>query len=73
MTLQSLKDFDRNKYWRFLQLFRHLVGIRSKRAAGQKAAKDIQRREQVSIGLSGVLTHDSSVRVTKIHVTDGAR
>jgi hypothetical protein len=75
VALQSLKDLGRLTHGRFLELFRHLVGLLG-RVISPSQGLYLYRTAQYGktrtniLALSGIRTHDSSVRAMKAYGPD---
>jgi hypothetical protein len=75
LALQSLKDLGRLTYRRFLELFRHMVGL-LRRVISSPQGLYLHRITQhrktgTSIhALSGIRTHDPSNQPAKTHTSD---
>jgi hypothetical protein len=72
---QSLKDLGRLTYRRFLELFRHMVGLLGRvisRLQGLYQHRTTQHRKtRTNIhALSGIRTHDPSNQPAKTHASD---
>jgi hypothetical protein len=75
VAVQSLKDLDRLTYRRFLELFRHMVGLLGRVISplqGLYLHRTTQHRKtRINIhALSGIRTHDPSNQPTKTHASD---
>jgi hypothetical protein len=75
MALQSLKDLGRLTYRRFLELFRHMVGLLGRvinPSQGLCLHRTTQyRKTRTNIhALSGIRTHNPSNQQAKIHTSD---
>jgi hypothetical protein len=75
VALQSLKDLGRLTYRRFLELFRHMVGLRGRvisPSQGLYLHRITQHRmTRTNIhALSGIRTHDPSNQPAKTHASD---
>jgi hypothetical protein len=75
VALQSLKDLGRLTYRRFLELFRHMVGLRRRvisPSQGLYLHRTTQHRKtRTNIhALSGIRTHDPGKQPAKTHASD---
>jgi hypothetical protein len=75
VALQYLKDFGRLTYRRFLELFRHMVGLLGRvisSSQGLYLHRTTQRRNRRTNthALSGIRTHDPSNQPAKTHASD---
>jgi hypothetical protein len=75
MALQSLKDIGRLTYRRFLELFRHMVGLLGRvisPSQGLYLHRTTQHRKtRTNIhALSGIRTHNPSNQPVKTHASD---
>jgi hypothetical protein len=75
VAVQSLKDFGRLTYRRFLELFRHMVGFLGRvisPSQGPYLHRTTQHRKtRTNIhALSGIRTHDPSNQPAKSHASD---
>jgi hypothetical protein len=75
VALQSLKDLGRLTYRRFLELFKHMVGLLGRvisPSQGLYLHRTTQHRKtRINIhALSGIRTHDPSNQPAKTHASD---
>jgi hypothetical protein len=75
VALQSLKDLDRLTYRRFLELFRHMVGLHGRvisPSQGLYLRRTTQHRKTPTNihALSGIRTHDPSNQPAKTHASE---
>jgi hypothetical protein len=75
VALQSLKDLGRLTYRRFLELFRHMVGLLGRMTSpsqGLYLHRTTQHRKTRTniYALSGIKTHDPSNQPAKTHASD---
>jgi hypothetical protein len=75
VALQSLKDLGYLKYKRFLELFRHMIGLLGRvisPSQGLYLHRTTQHRKtRTNIhALSGIRTHDPSNQQVKTHASD---
>jgi hypothetical protein len=75
VALQSLKDLVRLTYRRFVELFRHMVGLLGRVVSpsqGLYLHRTTQHRKtRTNIhALSGIQTHDPSNQPAKTHASD---
>jgi hypothetical protein len=75
MALQSLKDLGRLTYRRFLELFRHMVGLLGRVISPLQVLylhrTTQHRKTRTNIhALSGIRTHDPSNQSAKTHASD---
>jgi hypothetical protein len=75
VAVQSLKDPGRLTYRRFLELFRHMVGLLGRMISPSQGLclhRTTQyRKTRTKIhALSGIRTHDPSNQPTKTHASD---
>jgi hypothetical protein len=70
VALQSLKDLGRLTFWRFLELFRQILGLLG-RVISPSQGLYLHRTTQTNIhALSGIRTHDPSNQPAKTHASD---
>jgi hypothetical protein len=75
MALQSLKDLGRLTYSRFLELYRHMVGLLGRVISPSQGLYlhriTQQRKTRTNIhALSGIRTHDPRNQPAKTHTSD---
>jgi hypothetical protein len=73
VALQSLKDLGRLTYRRFLELFRHMVGLLGRvisPSQGLHRTTQHRKRRTNIHALSGIQTHDPSSQPAKTHASD---
>jgi hypothetical protein len=74
VALQSLKDLGRFTYRRFLELFRHMLGLLGRvisSSQGLYLHRTKHRKTRTNIhALSGIRTHDPSNQPAKTHASD---
>jgi hypothetical protein len=75
VALQSLKDLGRLTYRRFLELFRHMVGLLGRVISPSQSLylhrTTQHRKTRTNIhALSGIRTHDPSNQPAKTHASD---
>jgi hypothetical protein len=75
VTLQCLKDLGRLTYRRFLELFRHMVGLLGRVISPsqglylQRTTQHRKTRTNIHV-LSGIRTHDPSNQLAKTNASD---
>jgi hypothetical protein len=72
VALQSLKDLGRLTYRRFLELFRHMVGLLISPSQGLYLYMTTQHRKMRTNNhvLNGIRTHDPRNKLAKTHASD---